>query len=171
LERVEALLECGRYVLAAEGEARAVRAMALVALFPSEGFAHLDYLATAPSCRTRGCATRLLAFLKSALPQSPFNSDLLTLELDGGLAPWYERRGALLMDDVPYLFPAAAGPRPMKLMVFPFRNQTELAGEQVQGLVRALYAGLHGRGPQDPILQSFVDRVSARVSLRLTSIP
>lgn len=163
--QIESLLRSGCYALAVERDSVSVRAMALVATFPSQRFSHLDYLATAKPWRAQGRATRLLEFLVRTLPAEPFGSDLLTLELDGALGPWYARRGALWLDRVPYLFPAVTGPRPMKLMAFAFRQQESLTGDQVRSLVRALYATLHGRPPNDPILAGFVGAIPERVAL------
>lgn len=161
---MRALLEQGRYRLAIEAGAGGVRALALVALFPEEAFAHLDYIATAHAERRRGVATGVIEFLLAEARHSGL--DALTLETEDPMVPFYARRGARILGGLRYMFPSpSVGPMPMHLMAFPLAGQHELGRDRVARIVTALYRALHRRPEPDAVLDSILERIPERVSL------
>ena len=164
-ERVRALLAEGRYRLALVcGEDGAIHALALVARFPEERFAHLDYLATAETVRRQGHATRLVRWLVDGLKADGL--DELTLETDDPLVAFYEARGARRLVGLPYLFPAAKhGPMPMHLMAWTPDGRAEMERARAATIVKALYCGIHGRKDPDPVLGWILARIPASVPL------
>jgi GNAT superfamily N-acetyltransferase len=168
-ERMRALVVAGRYRVGLEVDAHgALAGVAVVALFAAEKFVHLDYLATAPAHRRTGVATRLVA---AAAAAAPLPCDLLTLEVDETLVPFYRARGARLLAGVPYLFPATTPPMPMLLMAMPAGHAPATLGPtfptaRARDLVTALYRDLHGRdAAHDPLLASVLAGFPAEIVL------
>src|SRR5205085_479951 len=121
-ERVRMLLENGTYRLALDA-GEGLRAMALVARFPAERFAHLDYIATAPDERRKGVASRLVRFLVDEARAEGLAA--LTLETEGPMSRFYGARGAFVLAGLPYMFPSPThGPMPMHVMAFPLDGHT-----------------------------------------------
>lgn len=159
-ERVLALLENGIYRLALDGAG--LRAMALVARFPEERFAHLDYIATAVPERRQGIATALVRWLVDQTRAD--GMDALTLETED--PRFYGARGACKLAGLPYMFPSPAlGPMPMHVMAFALQGQTDLTRARAAQIVRALYRVIHARGEPDPVLDSILERIPERVPL------
>lgn len=167
-ERIRDLLERGVYRLALDGAVKpsgtGLRAMALVARFPEERFAHLDYIATATEERRQGIATRLVRFaVEDARAEGLTN---LTLETENRLSHFYGTRGALRLAGISYMFPSPLhGPLPMHVMTFPLDGHTQLDRARATQIVRALYRVIHARSEPDPILDSILERIPERVAL------
>lgn len=163
-ERVRQLLEDGAYRLALERDGAAVTALALVAVFPAERFAHLDYIATDEPRRRRGLASALIDLTLQDARARGF--DAVTLETEDPMVPFYTKRGARRLAGLPYLFPSPGhGPMPMHLMAWPLAGQERLPRERAGALVRALYRGIHRRADPDPILGSILERIPDPVEL------
>ena len=163
-ERVRHLLEEGTYRLALDGAHTDLKAMALVARFPDERFAHLDYIATAVPARRRGIATRLVQFLVDDTRASGW--DALTLETEEPMTRFYGARGARRLSGLAYMFPSPThGPMPMHVMAFALEGQSALTRPRASAIVRTLYRVIHGRTEPDPILDSILERIPEIVSL------
>ena len=167
--RVRALLEDGTYRLALDGAGADVRAMALVARFPAERFAHLDYIATAAPERRRGAASRLVRFLVEDARREGLAA--LTLETEDAMSSFYGKRGALLLAGLPYVFPSPThGPLPMQVMAFALDGLPTIDRARVTELVRAIYRVIHARSEPDPILDSILSRIPARIALEAITL-
>lgn len=176
-DRLVELLRAGRMEAFALRDAGAVAGMALVARFPA--FAHLDYLAVRRADRGRGVGSRVLAGVVAHLGAHAPDLALLSLEV-GDDAPvpgeigadrlrrirFYRARGAVLLANVDYLFPAyGRDPIPMNLMAFPLRDDP-ITTERVGEVIHDLYVGLHGRDPTDPTLQDLLRKLPPRIEIQ-----
>jgi len=183
-ERVRALLDQGLYRLAVDVPDGEALCFALVAVFPKERFAHLDYVATDKRAQGQGLASKMLGFLIEELTRSgePFRSgpsarpersegaeggfDLLSLECQDHNLEYYRKRGALKLHGIRYIFPGGvSGPIPTSLLVFPLAGQSLLARDRVAAMVSALYAGVHGREACDPLLNTVIKSLPAEIAL------
>jgi GNAT superfamily N-acetyltransferase len=160
-ERILALLDSGIYRLTVVEDSSLLVGIALLAVFSAERFAHLDYIVTRDSARRRGVASAILLFLQSEMPAE---FELLTLETSGPMGDFYGRRGALRLQDVPYLFPGLV-PVPEDLLAFPLTGARSLPGSRVGEIIRTLYREIHGRPADDPLLAQVIAQVPPRVSL------
>jgi GNAT superfamily N-acetyltransferase len=165
IRKIRQLLKSGRYQLFVTHDRDQVHGFALVWVCPQPAFVHLDYIAVRQGQQGRGIGTTLYRWLIDHLDEFSPQASLLTLEVEDELVPFYRRSFTQILHNVPYLFPGRSGPIPMHLMVYDRRHRKTLERILVQGIIRALYRGIHNRDAKDPILQSFLSRVPRRVSL------
>jgi ribosomal protein S18 acetylase RimI-like enzyme len=163
--RIRHLLSTGSYRLFVAQDAGRVLALALVWVCAQPAFVHLDYLAVGPQWKGRGIGTALYRWLIAHIKDLSPRAQLLTLEVDDALIDFYRRSQTHLLQQVPYLFPGSRGPIPMLLMVYDCRGRKTLGRAVVQGLIRALYRGLHNRAAEDALLRSCIARVPRQVAL------
>jgi hypothetical protein len=155
ITKILSLLRTGDYQLLVAQDVDRVMAMALIWVCTRPAFVHLDYIAVGREWKG------LIEHLGQLSPRA----QLLTLEVEDDLLGFYRRSQTQVLQNVPYLFPALRGPLPMYLMVYDRRARKTLSRTVVQETVRALYRGIHNRGADDALLQSFISRVPRQVSL------
>jgi GNAT superfamily N-acetyltransferase len=163
--KIHTLLKTGQYQLFVAQEGGSVSGFALVWICPRPAFVHLDYIAVRQGRKGRGIGTALYRWLTTHLQELCPRASLLTLEVEDELLPFYRRSDTDILDQVPYLFPGRFGPLPMHLMVHDRQRRKTLTRTLVQGVIRALYRGLHHRPAEDPLLRSFLPRVPRSVRL------
>src|SRR5262249_6394861 len=137
----------------------------LIWICQKPAFVHLDYFAVAEEWRGKGIGTTLYRWLIDHLADFSPRTQLLTLEVEDDLIPFYQRSGTRLLKGVSYMFPGLHGPVPMHLMVHDLQGRTRLDRLTVRGIVRGLYCGLHQRDTRDLLLQSCLKTVPAQISL------
>ena len=162
---IRTLLKAGQYQLFVTHEGGAVLGFALIWISRRPAFVHLDYIAVRQDQKGRGIGTVLYRWLTLNLQKLCPRASLLTLEVDDELIPFYRRSDTDILEKVPYLFPGRFGPLPMHLMVYDRQRRKTLNRALVQGVIRALYQGLHHRPAGDPLLRSFLPCVPQSVRL------
>jgi ribosomal protein S18 acetylase RimI-like enzyme len=165
ITRIRQLLSTGSYQLFVARDSGRVLGLALVWVCARPAFAHLDYIAVAQQWKGRGIGTAFYRWLIAHLKELSSRAQLLTLEVDDELIDFYRRSQTRVLHQVPYLFPGPRGAVPMHLMVYDCRGRETLDRAVVQGLIRALYRGIHNRGSDDALLRSFISGVPHPVSL------
>ena len=165
ISRIRELLKAGDYQPLIAEERGQVMGFALIWLSRAPAFVHLDYLAVGQPWKGKGVGTALYRWLIARLRALSPRTQLLTLEVEDDLILFYQRSQTRLLREVKYLFPGPLGPVPMHLMAHDLRDRTELDRRTVQGVIHALYCGLHGREPTDPVLRQCLTQVPAQVSL------
>jgi len=163
--KIRSLLRTGSYQLFVAQDAGRVVAMVLIWVCPQPAFIHLDYIAVKRERKGQGIGTAFYRWLIDRLGKLSPRARLLTLEVEDDLLGFYRRSQTRVLHDVPYLFPAPHGPIPMHLMVYDRRGRKTLGRTAVQEIIRALYQGIHKRGPDDALLRSFISRVPRQVLL------
>jgi ribosomal protein S18 acetylase RimI-like enzyme len=163
--KIRTLLKAGQYQLFVTQEQGTVLGFALIWISHHPAFVHLDYIAVRQEQKGRGIGTLLYRWLTAHLQELCPRASLLTLEVDDELIPFYRRSDTDILAEVPYLFPGRFGPLPMHLMVYDRQRRKTLPRTLVQGVIRALYQGLHHRPAGDPLLRSFLPRVPQSVRL------
>ena len=163
--KIRSLLRTGSYQLFVAQDAGRVVAMVLIWVCPQPAFIHLDYIAVKRERKGQGIGTAFYRWLIDRLGKLSPRARLLTLEVEDDLLGFYRRSQTRVLHDVPYLFPAPHGPIPMHLMVYDRRGRKTLGRAVVQAIIRALYQGIHNRGPDDTLLRSFISRVPRQVLL------
>ena len=162
---IRTLLTAGHYQLFVTHKGGAVLGFALIWISRRPAFVHLDYIAVRQEQKGQGIGTVLYRWLTSHLQELCPRASLLTLEVEDELIPFYRRSDTYILAQVPYLFPGRFGPLPMHLMVYDRQRRKTLGRTLVQGVIRALYQGLHQRPARDPLLRSFLPRVPQSVQL------
>lgn len=162
---IHTLLTAGQYQLFVTQEQGTVLGFALIWISRRPAFVHLDYIAVRQEQKGRGIGTVLYRWLTSHLRELYPRASLLTLEVEDELIPFYRRSDTHLLEQVPYLFPGRFSPLPMHLMVYDRQRRKTLDRTLVQGVIRALYCGLHQRPAGDPLLRSFLPSVPQTVRL------
>jgi ribosomal protein S18 acetylase RimI-like enzyme len=165
IARVCQLLRTGSYQLFIAQENEEVLGFALVWKCPRPVFVHLDYIAVRQDRKGHGLGTALYRWLITHLKDFAPRAYLFTLEVEEDLIAFYRRSQTYLLADVPYLFPGPRGPIPMHLMVYDRQKRAVLARKTVQGIIRALYQGLHNRQADDALLRSFISCIPQQISL------
>jgi len=165
ISKVRSLLRTGSYQLFVTQDAERVLAMALIWECSRPAFIHLDYIAVKREWKGRNIGTTFYRWLIKNMGKLSPRTQLLTLEVEDDLLGFYRRSQTRVLHDVPYLFPAPHGPIPMHLMVYDRRRRKTLDRAVVQAIIRALYQGIHNRGPDDALLRSFISRVPRQVLL------
>lgn len=163
--KIRSLLRTGSYQLFVAQDAGRVLAMALIWVCTRPVFVHLDYIAVKREWKRRGIGIAFYRWLIAQMGKLSPRAGLLTLEVEDDLLGFYRRSQTQVLHDVPYLFPAPRGPIPMHLMVYDRQARKTLSRAVVQGIIRALYRGIHNRGADDALLRSFISRVPRQVSL------
>lgn len=163
--KIRTLLTAGHYQLFVMHEGGAVLGFALIWISRRPAFVHLDYIAVRQGQKGRGVGTVLYRWLTTHLQELCPRASLLTLEVDDELIPFYRRSDTNVLARVPYLFPGRFGPLPMHLMAYDRQRRKTLHRTLVQGVIRALYRGLHHRPVRDPLLRSFLPHVPQSVRL------
>jgi len=162
---IRTLLKGGQYQLFVTPEGGTVLGFALIWISHHPAFVHLDYIAVRQEQKGRGVGTVLYRWLTTHLQELCPRASLLTLEVDDELIPFYRRSDTNILARVPYLFPGRFGPLPMHLMAYDRQRRKTLHRTLVQGVIRALYRGLHHRPVRDPLLRSFLPHVPQSVRL------
>ena len=165
ISKVRSLLRTGSYQLFVAQDAERVLAMALIWECSRPAFIHLDYIAVKREWKGRSVGTAFYRWLSKNIGKLSPRARLLTLEVEDDLLDFYRRSQTRVLHDVPYLFPAQRGPIPMHLMVYDRQERRTLSRAVVQAIIRALYQGIHNRGPEDALLRSFIFRVPRQVLL------
>ena len=165
LVKICTLLKTGQYQLFVSQRDQVVLGFALVWVSHFPAFVHLDYIAVRHDWKGQGVGTVLYRWLTAHLQDLCPRASLLTLEVEDELVPFYRRSETRVLHKTPYLFPGRFGPIPMHLMVYDRQHRKTLTRTLVQGVIRALYHGLHQRPSEDPLLRSFLPRVSQLVRL------
>jgi alpha-galactosidase len=163
--KIRTLLKAGQYQLFVTQKGGAVSGFALIWISRRPAFVHLDYLAVRRAQKGRGTGTILYRWLTTHLRDFCPRASLLTLEVDDGLIPFYQRSATRVVHNTPYVFPGRFGPLPMRLMVYDRQNRKTLPRRLVRGVIRALYQDLHHRPAGDPLLRSFLPRIPQLVRL------
>jgi ribosomal protein S18 acetylase RimI-like enzyme len=165
IARIRALLKAGDYRLIVARDDHHVLGFALIWLCRRPAFVHLDYIAVTHKAKGKGIGTALYRWLIAHLNDLLPHAQLLTLEVGDDLIAFYRRSRTKLLRNTPYLFPGPLGPVPMHLMVYDVLDRSQLDRRTVQGVIRGLYCGLHGRRVRDASLRSCLASVPAQVSL------
>jgi ribosomal protein S18 acetylase RimI-like enzyme len=163
--KIRTLLTAGHYQLFVMHEGGEVLGFALIWISRRPAFVHLDYIAVRQEQKGRGVGTVLYRWLTTHLQELCPRASLLTLEVDDELIPFYRRSDTNILSRVPYLFPGRFGPLSMHLMAYDRQRRKTLHRTLVQGVIRALYRGLHHRPVRDPLLCSFLPHVPQSVRL------
>lgn len=165
IPRIHQLLQAGNYQLLIGQDEQQVLVFALIWICQKPAFVHLDYFAVADEWKGKGVGTTLYRWLTDHLADFSPRAQLLTLEVEDDLIPFYRRSDTRLLEGVSYIFPGSHGPVPMHLMAHDTRGRATLDRATVRGIVRGLYCGLHHREARDPLLQSCLKTVPAQISL------
>ena len=165
ISKIRSLLKTGSYQLFVAQDAERVLAMALIWECSRPAFIHLDYIAVKREWKGRSIGTAFYRWLIKNMRKLSPRTQLLTLEVEDDLLDFYRRSQTLVLHDVPYLFPAQRGLIPMHLMVYDRQGRKTLGRAVIQAIIRALYQGIHNRGPDDALLRSFISRVPRQVVL------
>jgi len=165
ITHIRKLLKTGNYQLLIGQDEQQVLVFAIIWICQKPAFVHLDYFAVVEEWRGQGIGTTLYRWLIDHLADFSPRAQLLTLEVEDNLIPFYQRSGTQLLQGVSYIFPGLHAPVPMHLMVHNTRGDTTLDRVTVRGIVRGLYCGLHQRDAQDPLLRSCLKTIPAQISL------
>jgi hypothetical protein len=163
--KIRSLLRTGSYQLFVAQDVERALAMALIWVCIRPAFIHLDYIAVKREWKGRSIGTAFYLWLIKNMGKLSPRDQLLTLEVEDDLLGFYRRSQTQVLHNVSYLFPAPHGPMPMHLMVYDRRRRKTLSCVVVQEIIRALYQGIHNRGPDDALLRSFISRVPRQVLL------
>lgn len=174
-KRLLELLRTGDYQLFVLARAGEILGAALIYLAPKLHFAWLDYMAIAPHQRGQGLGSSLFRGIVDIALQN--HAEWLLLEVDDDHArdhaiqrkriEFYRRLGARLLLNVPYLFPSAFGePVPMRLMTCPLTQRTELPAEYLDRVVTEVFAKIHRRPGNDPLLLQFRRALPQRIEMK-----
>ena len=165
ISKIRSLLKTGSYQLFVAQDAERILAMALIWECSRPAFLHLDYIAVKREWKGRSIGTAFYRWLIKNMGKLSPRARLLTLEVEDDLLGFYRRSQTRILHKVPYLFPARRSPIPMHLMVYNRQGRKTLSRAVVQAIIRALYQGIHNRGPDDALLRSFISRVPRQVIL------
>jgi len=165
IARIRALLKEGNYQLFIVQQEQQVLGFALVWICQKPAFVHLDYFAVVDEWKGRGIGTALYRWLTEHLSELCPRAQLLTLEVEDDLIPFYQRSRTQLLSEVSYLFPGPHGSVPMHLMVYDKRSRATLDRATVRNIIRGLYCGLHRRSKQDILLLSCLKNIPTQISL------
>jgi predicted N-acetyltransferase YhbS len=152
-----------------------VVSMALLWSLQGTDFILLDYLATSPAHQNKSIGAKFLQEMYARLKES---GKYFVIEVeDPDFEPnrelkrrrleFYRRNGARQLKATGYILPPIQNEiaTPMRLLVMPELPQKELEAETVRKLIRQLYRELYGRDENDPILNSFVNKIQAPVEI------
>ncbi len=175
-EVIRERIAAGKNQLFVAEENGAVVFMALLWPLAGTDFTLLDYLATAPTARGHGWASR---FLQQIFAEHRARQEFVIFEVeDPDFGPnraersrrrtFYQKNGALELDGVRYLLPPLRGAEPteMRLMISPNYPAKTMDAALVRHMVTRLYGDLYGRHADDALLQSFLSRIRDPIYLR-----
>lgn len=151
--------------------------MALIWPLKGTDFVLLDYMATRPAYRNRGIGRE---FLKNIFETCGFDNKHVILEVEdprygnrrklkARRVEFYRRSGAKKMMNVGYVLPPLSGGTPSRMIVMVLSPENlrvdSLPASTVTELFGQIYRELYGRKANDPLLNSFVNKVPSVVEL------
>ncbi|KPQ32883.1 MAG: putative acetyltransferase [Phormidium sp. OSCR] len=159
---VEDRIDSGVYELWVGQRGQEVVFMAILYTLRDSDLVLLGYIATHPEARNQGIGSRFFRQVLTAL-QERDRYLLLEVELPNEADPmtqrrygFYQRLGALFLQDVRYILPPLSGGEPteMCLAIAPGYKTPTLAGDRVRQLLCQLFQEVYERPLSDPLLQT-----------------
>jgi len=170
---VEERIDSGVYELWVGQRGEEVVFMAILYTLRDSDLVLLGYIATHQEARNQGIGSRFLEQVLTAL-QERDRYLLLEVELPNEADPmtqrrygFYQRLGALFLQDVRYILPPLSGGEPteMCLAIAPGYKTPTLAGDRVRQLLCQLFQEVYERPLSDPLLQTCLQDVPETVYL------
>ena len=176
-EKLLHLVAGRKYQLFSYGDVQEVAGMALVYFPEGLPLIWLDYFAIRSDLRGQGLGSDLFREIARLASEHAPPLDWLLFEVDDdrGEDPdrqvaserriaFYNRLGARLLQNVSYRFPSAFGePVPMRLMAYRLRQAAILTPEMLRRAVADVFAHIHGRTTDDPLLQRFSEALPKEI--------
>ncbi|MFO8039768.1 MAG: GNAT family N-acetyltransferase [Sodalinema sp.] len=171
--QVEERIDRGIYELWVGQRTEEVIFMAILYTLRDSDLVLLGYIATQKAARNQGIGSRFFQQVLAALQErdryllleveSPTEADPITRRRYG----FYQRLGAMFLQDVRYILPPLSGGEPteMCLAIAPGYKMSCLDGDRVRQLLCQLFQEVYDRPLSDPLLQTCLQDVPETVYL------
>jgi ribosomal protein S18 acetylase RimI-like enzyme len=152
-----------------------VKCMAIIYPLQGTNYVLIDYLAIKREFRQQGIGSKLLRYIQDTYSQKgirligeveDFNYGN-NQEIKKRRMRFYRRSGARVLKDVYYQMPPLQGnqPTPMMLITFNSIGEDKIDGEEIKKIIKQIYYELYNRDSDDPLLNTFINKIPSRVLL------